>query len=320
MHRLYLIVHLSLFVKICSAQSLSVDSVITPASLKELVQTLAADSFQGRRAGTKEAVKAAYFIADEFKKAGALPVAGNDGYFMAFYTRVGPITNVIAALPGHERAKELVIFSAHYDHIGAESNSAYDSDGKHADEIYNGANDNASGTSALIHLARYYAKQRNERTLIFIAFSGEEEGLLGSKKIALSFDPKRIAAMINMDMIGRPIAGDKKYPYITGDDQSNLRSILNKQLFKTAPQYGKAWFHEDRFTNDHLFARSDNYPFALRGIAAHTIMTSSPADMYYHSLHDEWDKLDYDFMAKVVKAIALACSGLTEGTDTAEKY
>jgi len=323
MRRLYLIVHLSLFVTICSAQSFSVDSVITPASLKELVQTLAADSFQGRLAGTKEAVKAAYFIADEFKKAGALPVAGNDGYFMSFYTRAGAIANVIAALPGHDKAKELVIFSAHYDHLGTESSTPYHTtqrDSKEKDEIYNGANDNASGTSALIDLARYYAKQRNERTLIFIAFSGEEEGLLGSNKIAFSFDPKVVAAMINMDMIGRPISPDKKYPYITGDDQSNLRSILNKQLFKKAPQYGKAWFHEDRFTDDHLFARSDNYPFALRGIAAHTIMTSSPTDMYYHSLHDEWDKLDYDFLAKVVKAIALACSGLTEGTDTAEKY
>jgi len=323
--RLSLIVCLCWHVTICTAQS-NVDSLITPSSLKEIVQALAADSFQGRLTGSKEAVQAAHFIADEFKKGGALPVAGNDGYFMLSRIKYGvpsPV-NVVAAIPGRSKAKELVLFSAHYDHIGTTSSSLFRSgkisekgNPEAGDEIYNGANDNASGISGLIHLARYFDKlKNNERTLLFIAFSGEELGLMGSEKMASSFDPKVIKAMINMDMIGRPLSNNRKYPYLTGSEKSNLRELLNKKLYELAPVYGKKYFGIDAFPDENLFKRSDNYPFAARGVAAHTIMTSSPNDMYYHSLNDEWETLDYLFMADVVKAIALACTGLVDGTDT----
>lgn len=323
LRKLYLIVFISWHVTICTAQSPSIDSIITPSSLKEIVQVLAADSFQGRLTGSLQAVKAAHFIGTAFNKAGVSPIAGNDGYFMPFETSgYGTGLNIIGAIRGRSKANELVIFSAHYDHVGSESHTidiAPLEKGKpeKGDVIYNGANDNASGVSGLIHLARYYGQlQNNERTLIFIAFSGEEEGLLGSKKMVQSFRPKGVIAMVNMDMIGRPISSKKKYPYITGHLQSNLRDILNKKLFEIAPQYGEKYFKIDAFPDDNLFSRSDNYPFAKTGIVAHTIMTSSPADNYYHSLNDEWETLDYPFMANVVKAIALACTGLTEGTDT----
>ena len=326
--RLSLIVCLCWHVTICTAQS-NVDSLITPSSLKEIVQALAADSFQGRLTGSKEAVQVAHFIADAFKKGGALPVAGNDGYFMLSKIKYGvpsPV-NVVAAIPGRSKAKELVIFSAHYDHIGTTSSSSLfktptnqiseKGNPEKGDEIYNGANDNASGVSGLIHLARYFGKlKNNERTLLFIAFSGEELGLLGSEKMAASFDPKVIKAMINMDMIGRPLSQNRKYPYITGSEKSDLRKLLNKKLYELAPDYGKKYFQIDAFPNENLFNRSDNYPFAARGVAAHTIMTSSPNDMYYHSLNDEWETLDYPFMAEIVKAIALGSTGLAEGSDT----
>jgi Zn-dependent M28 family amino/carboxypeptidase len=336
--RLGLIIILSWKITICSAQSVNIDSIITPWSLKALVQTLSADSFQGRLTGTMQAAQAATFISEQLKQAGALPVAGNDGYLMPFEIpyKSNPFNfaipykaksfNVVAALPGRSRAKELVIFSAHYDHIGTHSYTIRtkmpeNGNPEAGDEIYNGANDNASGISALIHLARYFAQHpNNERTLIFIAFSGEEEGLLGSKYLANGFDPKVVTAMINMDMIGRPLSDDKKHPYITGDDRSSLHTILNKKLAQTAPRYGDAYFGSDSFSEERLYARSDNYPFALRGIPAHTIMTSAPIDPYYHSLNDEWETLDYPFMAEVVKAIALATTGLADGTDAPKQY
>lgn len=84
------------------------------------------------------------------------------------------------------------------------------------------------------------------------------------------------------------------------------------------PQYGKRYFRGDPFPEENLFARSDNYPFSRRNIIAHTIMTSSPTDPYYHSLNDEWDKLDYNFMTEVVKAIALGATGLVDGSDKPE--
>jgi Zn-dependent M28 family amino/carboxypeptidase len=321
LRRLHLIVLLSWNVTICTAQSTVIDSIITPSSLKELVQVLAADSFYGRLTGSDYATQVAFFLANEFKKAGAVPVAGNNEYFNTFTTREKAIVvNVVAAIPGKTKSGELVIFSAHYDHMGRKPSPIHSPERGNPEEediIYNGANDNASGVSALIHLARYYAKQQNnERTLIFIAFSGEEEGLLGSRKMATSFDPKVVKAVINMDMIGRPISENQKYPYLTGDEQSHLRYILNKKLHMLAPEYGNKYFKGDAWPDEELYKRSDNYPFALRGIVAHTIMTTSPTDKYYHSLNDEWNTLDYPFMARVVKAIALACTGLADGSDT----
>lgn len=340
--RLLLTLFLSWQLTDSTAQSLSIDSIITASSLKALVQTLAADSFQGRLAGTPKAVQTAEFISETFKLAGVLPAPENKGYLVPFQIPIkvadpGTIIrsvfnfnvskkvvayNVVAALPGSSKATELIIFSAHYDHVGSirQSISIHPperGEPEKGDETYNGANDNASGISGLIHLARYFAQQPNrERTILFIAFSGEEEGLFGSKALVKTLDAKAIKAVINMDMIGRPIANDKKFPYITGDTHSNLLQLLNKKLFETAPQYGDNYFQGDQFSEEHLYKRSDNYPFARKGITAHTILTSSPYDIYYHSLNDEWETLDYPFMAEVVKAIALATSGLVDGSAT----
>lgn len=324
--RLCLILLLCWNVTICSAQSINIDSIITPSSLKKMVQTLSADSFQGRLTGSIHESRAALYISSAFENAGALPIAGNDGYIMPFTIddKVSAF-NVVAALPGRSKAQELVIFSAHYDHIGTKNRTIpyyVPERGKpeKKDKIYNGANDNASGISGLVHLARYFAQHpQRERTIIFIAFSGEEEGLLGSKHLADAFDPKVVTAMVNMDMIGRPISEKNKYPYITGEEQSNLQDLLNKRLYELAPQYGDKYFRPDRFRQESLYARSDNFPFAKRGIIAHTIITSSPVDIYYHSLNDEWETLDYPFMAEVVRAIALAATGLVNGSDKPER-
>jgi Zn-dependent M28 family amino/carboxypeptidase len=320
--QLFLIVISCWNVTICTAQTTIIDSIITPSSLKALVQTLAADSFQGRLTGSIQASKAALLISDAFKNAGALPIAGTDGYILPFeaYNKITAF-NVVAALPGRSKAQELILFSAHYDHIGIKDHTISNQvpergNPEKRDKVYNGSNDNASGVSALIHLARYFAQYpQRERTLIFIAFSGEEEGLLGSKKLADAFDPKAVTAMINMDMIGRPLSPDRKNPFITGSEWSDLQQLLNKKLFEEAPKYGENYFRSDIFKNEHLNSRSDNYPFARRGMVAHSIMTTSPFDLYYHSLNDEWETLDYPFMAEVVKAIALSTAGLVNGSD-----
>jgi Zn-dependent M28 family amino/carboxypeptidase len=320
----YLIALLYFNISICTAQSVHIDSLITPASLQEIVQTLAADTFHGRLTGSVDAAKAALYISNAFKNAGTLPVAGLDGYFMPFeMPDKATAFNVIGALPGKSRAKETIIFSAHYDHIGTIThtiNIHTQERGKPeaGDYIYNGANDNASGISGLIHLARYFAQTKlNERTLLFVAFSGEEEGLHGSYAMADQFDPGNIVAVINMDMIGRPMASNKKYPYITGSAKSTLRTQLNNKLTELAPTLQKNYFHFD-LSIEPLYNRSDNYPFARKGIVAHTIIATNDRDPYYHSLNDEWETLDFSFMANVVKAIALSCTGLVDGTDTPE--
>lgn len=298
------------------AQSLS-DYFFHPDTLRALVEVLASDSMKGRFTGTKGCAKAARFIADEFEKGGVLPVSGNKKYFMPV-AQIG--ANVVGALQGTTKPQQLVIFSAHYDHIGTvydEHKMVVNGGGRKGDKVYNGANDNASGVAAVISLAKYFASTRdNERTILFVAFTGEEFGLLGSKDFSTRFKPDSIVAVINIEMIGRE---DRKasHAYITGADYSNLINLLNEQLHKSdATTYSDHFFQPDE---SGLFDRSDNYPFALRGIPAHSVMGAGDNDRYYHSLGDEVSTLNFKFMSDIVRAIALSCRGLINGDDTPKR-
>jgi Zn-dependent M28 family amino/carboxypeptidase len=302
-------------------------AIMHPDSCRFIVETLAADSFMGRYAGSPQATRAAMFIAKELEKAGCKPVPRTDSFLIPFrfMTPKGnhQCYNVVGVIPGKAKAGELVLFSAHYDHVGTLSTNDYRSfmreKGKpeKGDTIYNGANDNASGISALIALARYFAKTGpHERTLVFIAFSAEEEGLHGSKALSLRMDLESVVAMINMDMVGVPMSATNRNPIITGGSLSDLQKILNDRLYEAAPQYGKYFFRKDNFPTEGLFTRSDNYPFAVKGVPAHTIMASSPRNRYYHSLNDEPGTIDYHLIAHIARAIALASRGLADGSDT----
>jgi Zn-dependent M28 family amino/carboxypeptidase len=320
---------LPLFILCCfssSAQLPLTDSIIHPDSCRRIVETLAADSFMGRYTGSPMGEQAGKFIAEEFSKAGCAP-GGNDGSFFIPFTffkdsEYKKASNVVAVLPGKTKPGEWVIFSAHYDHIGTKS-TPYASftveKGKpeKSDTIYNGANDNASGVTALILLARYFATvKNNERTIVFAAFSGEELGLFGSMHIANvmnNFDS--VVAMINMDMVGVSVSKKNKNPYITGSQYSNLRGILNKRLYEKAPEkFGKEFFQKDIYKSEKLFTRSDNYWFAMKGVPAHTVIATHPRNQYYHSLNDEPGTLDYELMAKIINALAIGSGGMIDGT------
>jgi Zn-dependent M28 family amino/carboxypeptidase len=303
-----------------------IDSIINPSSLRELVQVLASDSLEGRFTGSVHAQMAASYIANEFYKAGAAPLAGNDGYFVPFraHGKEQFGFNVMAALKGETKPDEVIIFCAHYDHVGTQSTNPIvipHTISKPSDSIFNGANDNATGTSAIINLARYFGQlKNNERTILFIAFSGEEQGLLGSKEVASHIQPESVKAVINIEMIGRAASKRKKNAYITGSHLSDLQKLLNKRLFESAPQlYGKKFFTTDKYPDQNLFGRSDNYWFAHRGIPSHTIMATSPNDAYYHSNGDEVSTLDFDLMTSLVKAIAISCTGIIAGIDTPKR-
>lgn len=313
-----------------AAQASLIDSIINPNSIRLIVETLAADSFKGRLAGSAEEKMAADLIADELKKAGAVPMTGDHSFFVPFShaTDTGNIysRNVVAMLPGRSKAQEVIIFSAHLDHIGTKQTNPERKEYKFqniaGDTIYNGANDDASGISAVISLARYFGSvKNNERTLVFIAFSGEEEGLWGSSYLAHLMNLKNIRAMINIDMIGRGRLTTYKNPYITGYLESGLQRILNKQLYETdAKLYGKSYFKNDLYPDARLYARSDNYSFSRMGVIAHTIMATSPYDKYYHSTKDEANTLDYVLISNIVKAIALASKGLVDGSQTPDRW
>lgn len=301
------------------SQFSTADSIFRPDSLRAIIEFLAANSLQGRLNGSDGCKKAAIFIAKEFKQAGLKPIEGDSGFFMPVNSKWG---NVVGAIAGKSKPEEVIIFSAHYDHIGTISTNPYPFTKEKiitaiGDTIYNGANDDASGVSAVISLAKYFVKQNNnERTLIFVAFAGEELGDIGSAYFASLTNPILVKAVINIEMIGRKDFGDDR-PYMTGSELSDLYEILNKQLFEEDKAYYKRHFIlRDPFPGEQLFMRSDNYPFAKLGIPAHTIMTTPPTDEYYHSLGDEASTLDYSLISRITKAIAIGCRSLVTGKDT----
>src|SRR5690606_22831015 len=133
--------------------------------------------------------------------------------------------NVIGYLPGNRKPNEYVVFSAHYDHIGiGKPNEAGDS-------IFNGANDNAAGTTAIMMLADYFkAIGGNERSILFVAFTGEESGGFGSRYFSSRIKPEDVVAMFNIEMVGTESKWGKNSAYITGFEKSDFGIILQKNI------------------------------------------------------------------------------------------
>lgn len=216
------------------------------------------------------------------------------------------LANVVGMIPGKSRRDEYVIFSAHYDHLGI---------GKplDGDSIYNGANDDAAGSTAVIVLANYFNKLRNnERTLVFATFCGEEIGGYGAQYFSRQFAPEKVAAMFNVEMIGTDSKWGKNSAYITGYEKTDMGKILEKNLQGTG-----FTFYPDPYTTQNLFYRSDNATLARLGVPAHTISTSKmDNEPYYHTVNDEIGTLDMDNMAAIIRAIALSSQSIVSGKDT----
>ncbi len=216
------------------------------------------------------------------------------------------LANVVAVLPGKSKKDEYVIFSAHYDHIGV---------GKavNGDSIYNGANDDAAGTTGVILLAKYFKQlNNNERTLVFAAFTAEEVGGFGSQYFSRQFDAAKVIAMFNIEMIGTESKWGKNSAYITGYEKTDMGAIMQKNLEGTG-----FTFHPDPYPDQQLFYRSDNATLARLGVPAHTISTAKmDAEPHYHKVTDHVETLDLNNMAMIIKSIALASRSIVAGKET----
>jgi Zn-dependent M28 family amino/carboxypeptidase len=297
------------------------DEGISETEVQRILGFLSSDSLKGRGNYSPELYTAAEFIADEFGK-DSLSALFDSSYFQPFtskflsrklrdsvaagtYDPKKILLNVVGVLEGKSRPNEIVVFSAHYDHIGGSA-------GKKRDAIFNGANDNASGTTAVLSLAHYFAKRKdNERTIIFCAFAGEELGLLGSNAFVHRINPESFVAVINIEMVGSTNAAGLNAFLLTGAEQSDLKHILQKNL-----EGSSITVLDDRNPERQLFQRSDNYPFALKGIAAHTIMSSDDGDDCYHRTCDEMARIDTKNMTKLIRSIAVATASIISGEDT----
>src|SRR5258705_1628837 len=223
------------------------------------------------------------------------------------------LMNVVGILPGKSlpagqagKKDEYVIFSGHYDHLGV---------GKpvEGDSIYNGANDDAAGTTAVIMLAKYFkALGNNERTIVFAGFTAEEVGGFGSQYFSRQFDPVKVMAMFNIEMIGTDSKWGKNSAYITGYERTDMGAIMQKNLEGTG-----FTFYPDPYPKQNLFYRSDNATLARLGVPAHTISTSKMDNEHnYHKVSDHIETLDMENMAMIIKSIAFASKSIVAGKDS----
>ncbi len=219
------------------------------------------------------------------------------------------MTNVVGILEGKSKKDELVVFSGHYDHLGVRPVVAGDS-------IANGADDDASGTTAVIALAKYFKRlKNNNRTLIFIAFTAEEIGGYGSQYFSKQVNADKVIAMFNIEMIGKPSKWGSNNAFITGYERSDFGSILQKNLTGTNFQ-----FRPDPYTEQNLFYRSDNATLARLGVPAHSISTDEiDIDKFYHTVDDEVGTLSISNLTSTIRAIALSSRSIISGEDTPKR-
>jgi hypothetical protein len=225
------------------------------------------------------------------------------------------LANVVALIPGKTKPDEYVIFSGHYDHIGTGSpKEGFPHDA--TDSIYNGANDDAAGTTAVLMLGKYFKiKNDNARTIVLAAFTAEEVGGFGSQYFSKQLNADKVVAMFNIEMIGTESKWGKNSAYITGYERSDMGKILQQNLNGSEFQ-----FYPDPYPEQQLFYRSDNATLARLGVPAHTISTSKmDNEPNYHKASDEIGTLDMNNMAEIIKAIAMSSTSIIQGKDTPSK-
>ncbi|MDX2064384.1 MAG: M20/M25/M40 family metallo-hydrolase [Fimbriimonadaceae bacterium] len=292
-------------------------AMITPAGLRAHVKFLAGDALQGRGTPSVGLDIAAEYIAARFEAAGLDPLP-DGSYFQVHQYQDKSVRNVVGILPGRDpKLKATYVFlTAHYDHLGAQKRP----EGNTEDAIYNGANDNASGTAGVIASAEVLGALKGttkapKRTIVFMTFWGEERGLLGAREYVKQplFPVKDTVGMINLEQIGR--TDDSEGPRVgalsvTGYDFSDLPSMV-----EATAQKSKVKLEKHPKFNEPFFNASDNAAFAAAGIPAHTFCTAFQfAD--YHQPADHWDKLNYSNMAVVTRFIASATLTLANSDRT----
>ena len=217
------------------------------------------------------------------------------------------IANVVGMIPG-KRSGEIVVFAGHYDHIGVRRGGDAE-----ADSISNGANDNASGTTAVIQLARYFHSMGTpERTIYFVALTAEESGGYGARYFSQAVNPDSVVAMFNIEMIGKPAVEGPNTAWITGFERSDFGTILQEAVVGT-----EFSFYADPYPDQNLFYRSDNATLARLGVPAHTISTTPiDVDPDYHQVSDEVATLDLEHLTNTIKAIAVGAATIVSGERT----
>jgi len=295
--KLSLVIALFCFLSVASAEKSSTDQ----AQIRGAMEFLASDALQGRASGSHDELLAATYLASQLREIGIEPAGDEGGYLQNvsgefnFY-REGKkqwnTRNVIGRLEGRdEKMKDQVILlTAHMDHIGIRQPV-------NGDNIYNGADDDASGCVAVLQLARALAHEKApKRTVLFVFFGSEETGGQGNQYF-LQRPPvplKNIVANLEFEMIGRADSAIKPDElWLTGFDRSNLGPELAKHGAKLVA---------DPHPKENFFQRSDNYALAKQGIIAHTV-SSFGLHNDYHRPSDDVAHIDFNHMEEAIHSM-----------------
>jgi hypothetical protein len=279
---------------------------ITAAEMREHIAWLASDALRGRDTPSPGLDSAAAYLAREFARLGLEGGAGGGGFIQRFpLRRNGPAVapNVVAIFRGSDPAlrDEYVVLSAHMDHVGV---------GRpvRGDSIYNGADDDASGTSALLEVAEAFAAlgQRPARSILFLGVSGEEKGLLGSAWFSdhPTVPITSIVADVNIDMIGR---NSRDTVVVIGKDYSSLGDVVQRVAADNRGMLGLA-AGDDIWPEERFFFRSDHFNFARKEIPAVFFFAGVHED--YHQPSDQVEKIDTDKAARVARLVFLTAHSI----------
>lgn len=285
-------------------------SQIDTQFIKAHLEFLAHDWLEGRESGEKGQYIAGLYLKSQLQMLGYEPLFTDSlqqkSYFQYFsFGKLSPRTsfNVAGVLKGTDLAHEYVVLSAHYDHLG-----------KGKEGVYNGADDNASGTATLLELARVFAKLKKDgfpsrRSILILFFAAEEKGLIGSEFFTDNppIPLRNVITDLNVDMVGRvdekhQKMNQKDYVYIIGsnfisDDLHNINEKINQQYTCIALDYD----YNSKSDKLRLYYRSDHYNFAKKNIPVIFYFSGLHDD--YHKVTDTYEKIMYDKTLKIAQLI-----------------
>jgi hypothetical protein len=287
-------------------------ATITAEDLKKHLYIYASDEFEGRKTGEPGQKKAAEYLKNFYVSSGIPSPMGENNYFQkvpasffrGFFRGRGlqDSENVLAYIPGTEKPNEIVVISAHLDHIGMDRNG----------QVFNGADDDGSGTVAILEIAEAFKKAASEgngpkRSVLFLHVTAEERGLLGSLYYTTNpiFPMSNTVTDLNIDMIGRVDdrhLNNPNYVYLIGSDK------LSTELHKLSEEVNEKYvnlkldykYNDDEDPN-RFYYRSDHYNFAKFGVPVIFYFNGVHRD--YHGLGDTPDKINYEILQKRTRLI-----------------
>jgi Zn-dependent M28 family amino/carboxypeptidase len=294
---------LTLFIASCATKPLSLEEVqksITSEETEQILYTLASDEMKGRESASGGYQMAADFVTDFFEENGIEPFY--PAYKDSLQTKEVWSYNLVGSLGKFEQNKPTILIGAHLDHIGVKNENE-------EDPIFNGANDNASGSTAVLQIAKFLATKEWNQNILVALFADEEKGLRGAAHLAerLKEEGVSLAYMVNFEMLGATLTTGENQVYMTGYNLSDMPEKMNTyspefvQFLPEAKQYN-------------LFRRSDNYSFyQIHNIPAQTLSTFDFKNYdYYHKAGDEAEKLDVTNMNKVISTSAYVLAKMLE--------